>query len=236
MEIVFGIFAHPDDETLVAGTLMKKCADGAEINLVVVTDGQAGGNPMTAPDLGQARLEEWQNAARVINAQTTHALHYADGGLATMQLSDIVETLKQLVLAHLATVTHPAQVSFITFDTDGLTGHQDHVTVTNAVTKLRDDIKMHLPSHISVGDMQYYRLSDEQAAAGPSTDEYPLKGYSIDDMDQVINVSEFVMRKKTVMNCHASQRNDMEKWQQLGDELLCMECFRIQSGSTVQES
>ena len=69
-EVIFGIFAHPDDETLVAGTLMKKGADGAEINLVVVTDGQAGVNPADVANLGTARLQEWQHSAQIIAAKT----------------------------------------------------------------------------------------------------------------------------------------------------------------------
>lgn len=226
-QIIFGIFAHPDDETLVAGTLMKKSADGAEINLVVITDGQAGSNPINAPDLGQTRLDEWQHSAEIINAQSTHALHYEDGQLNNRLLSHIESDIKDLVIAHLATMTKEAELSFITFDTDGLTGHPDHQLVTTAVMHVYHDLAPYLPPNVRLGKLLCCRLSNEQAAAGPTTVEFPLAGYPIDEMDQVTDVSDFVSRKKTIMGCHLSQVNDMEKWKQLGDELLGIECFRI---------
>lgn len=226
-KIIFGIFAHPDDETLVAGTLMKMAADGAEINLVVVTDGQAGVNPMNVPDLGKARLEEWQHSAEVVGAKTTHALHYQDGQLTNDLLPTIVSDIHDLVLAHLATNTDETEVSFITFDTDGLTGHTDHRLVTDAVMHLFDDLTPHLPPNTSLGQLFCYRLSSEQAAAGPSTPEYPLTGYGESEIDQTFDVNEFSSRKKAAMGCHVSQTADMQKWKQLPEELFGIECFRI---------
>jgi LmbE family N-acetylglucosaminyl deacetylase len=226
-QIIFGIFAHPDDETLVAGTLMKKSADGAEINLVVATDGQAGSNPIDAPDLGQTRLDEWQHSAEIISAQSTHALHYEDGQLNSRLQPAIESDIKDLVIAHLATMNEEAEVSLITFDTDGLTGHSDHCLVTSAVMHVYQDLASLLPPNVRLGKLLCCRLSNEQAAAGPTTVQFPLAGYPIDEMDQVTDVSDFVSRKKAVMSCHLTQVNDMEKWKQLGDELLGIECFRI---------
>lgn len=228
-QIIFGIFAHPDDETLCAGTFMKLVSEGAVLHLVVVTDGQAGANPLGASDLGATRLEEWLHSAQNLGAASTQALHYEDGQLHSDQVNSIEDDLKQLVLSRLATLTEDTSVIFVTFDNDGLTGHRDHQIVTDAVSQAFSALKVTLPAHISLDRLLYYRLSSAQAAAGPSTPEYPLTGYAEDSCDQTVQVDQFIERKKSAMSCHTSQNGDMDKWKQLPRELFGVEYFRVGS-------
>lgn len=236
MEIIFGIFAHPDDETLVAGTLKKKQAEGAELNMILVTDGQAGSNPDNVADLAQTRLKEWRASGNVIGAARLTALHYGDGQLHNEAVETIVNNISNIIRERLALIAAPATVSLITFDKDGLTGHHDHIVVTQAVIEIFTQLKTQPPAHMQLKELLLYRLTADQAHRGPGTDEYPLTGYEENEIDRLIDVSQFVSIKKKAMQTHTSQINDMSKWIAMGDTLLSQEAFRVVPSTTGQES
>lgn len=63
---VLVVAAHPDDvEWYVGGTLRLLANLGAEVHVVVATDGEAGPNRVDAPDLRAARRDEQMAAAEV---------------------------------------------------------------------------------------------------------------------------------------------------------------------------
>ncbi len=65
---IVGVFAHPDDESLLAGgTLARYVAEGAEAVLLTCTGGEAGENrdPTAAPArLSDVRRDELREACR----------------------------------------------------------------------------------------------------------------------------------------------------------------------------
>lgn len=87
---VLTIGAHPDDAEFGAGaTLARWRASGAEITILVVTDGSKGSwSPDTDPDsLVAARKEEQRRAAHALGGASTIHLGYVDGELEyTMDL------------------------------------------------------------------------------------------------------------------------------------------------------
>jgi LmbE family N-acetylglucosaminyl deacetylase len=81
---VLTIGAHPDDAEFGAGaTLARWRASGAEITILVVTDGSKGSwNPDTEPDdLVATREEEQGRAAHALGGASTIHLAYVDGEL-----------------------------------------------------------------------------------------------------------------------------------------------------------
>lgn len=214
--VVFAIFAHPDDETLVAGTLLKLQSEGAEIHLIAVTSGDAGVNPTNTPDLAALRLAEWRRSAALIQARTTSPLHYPDGKLNDEQLP----TLHTAIAAIIQPKINEAKLTLITFDQDGITGHTDHQLVHKLVERLAREF--HATS-------MYFRLTNEHARQGPGTPEYPLSGYDMSEIDQTIDVGDFLNSKLAIMDCHKSQQTDMAKWKQCDDALLSLECFRVET-------
>jgi len=84
---VLSIHAHPDDqEFTVAGTLAKWARAGSRIVTVCLTNGEAGSNRHTPPDMTRERLakirqEEQRAACRVLGVEDVLFLGYADGVL-----------------------------------------------------------------------------------------------------------------------------------------------------------
>ncbi|TSA86494.1 hypothetical protein FNU79_07590 [Deinococcus detaillensis] len=80
---VLAIVAHPDDlEWYIGGTLRRLSDNGANVQVVVSSDGEKGPNKIDAPDLAAARRAE-QAAAGAINGYTKiHSLALPDRGVA----------------------------------------------------------------------------------------------------------------------------------------------------------
>jgi LmbE family N-acetylglucosaminyl deacetylase len=73
--------AHPDDNEFAAfGTLAKLVRQGVDCTLVVVTNGNAGGEGDRTPEeLARVRVEEQAEAARIIGVERIINLGYEDG-------------------------------------------------------------------------------------------------------------------------------------------------------------
>src|SRR3954454_19816003 len=72
--------AHPDDESLLTGGTLARCAaQGHRVVLVVATSGERGLGHETA-DLGPRRRAELERAARLLGVSRTVLLGYGDSG------------------------------------------------------------------------------------------------------------------------------------------------------------
>jgi LmbE family N-acetylglucosaminyl deacetylase len=123
------VFAHPDDESLGAGsTLAKYAAEGVDTYLVTATRGERGwfGAEETDPGpeaLGRTRTAELLAAADVLRLCAVDFLDYLDGDLDKV---DPAEAVAKIVY-HLRRV-RPHVV--ITFGPDGAYGHPDHIAIS----------------------------------------------------------------------------------------------------------
>jgi LmbE family N-acetylglucosaminyl deacetylase len=119
---VLAVFAHPDDEIMVAGTLAKWQKQGAAIHLFYFTHGEDGptGGLVEKNRLGPRRAEELADVAAILHADSLTILDYPDRYLSTIDM-DILQGELQKMIDRL----HPDTV--ICFDnTIGLYGHTDH--------------------------------------------------------------------------------------------------------------
>ncbi|GAC1333524.1 MAG: PIG-L family deacetylase [Candidatus Dormibacteria bacterium] len=93
------VHAHPDDaEFGCFGTLAKMVADGVDCTIVVVTNGNAGGEgDRSHEDLAKVRVEEQAAAARVIGVERIINLGYEDGYVTpSLELrKDITRVIRQ---------------------------------------------------------------------------------------------------------------------------------------------
>jgi len=225
-----GIFAHPDDESFgPSGTLLKMVQDDVDIHLLLITDGEAGANPTNAPDLGRMRLDEWSRATELIGAKSTAALHFPDGELSHGMHIAIGAALHAEMHRILESYAESIEISVITFDLLGLTGHLDHILASYAATHQFYSLKNDLPPQVTMGELWYYCLSREQAPATEWTDFYMPIGRDADHINRTIDVSGVLQRKYAVMDAHVSQANDAATQKQLGDKLLSSEHFRVVS-------
>src|SRR5687768_11757680 len=136
-KIIFGIFAHPDDEAFgPAGTLINEVQNGAELHLISFTAGDAGTNLDNAPDLGVVREEEWRKAGALIGATSMHLLGYKDGHLDNQSMIEATDRISQIVHAVIDNIPHDAVVEFMTLDLNGYTGHIDHIVAARTACQV----------------------------------------------------------------------------------------------------
>lgn len=121
-------FAHPDDETFLAGGVACRCAEGGgRVVLSTATlgeSGKAGDPPLCAPaDLAATRERELRRAVALLGISELHLLGYRDRELASAPADRIREQLMVLIRRHC-----PAVV--LTFDPNGANLHPDHIAVS----------------------------------------------------------------------------------------------------------
>ena len=118
------VWAHPDDETYLAGGLSAALTDaGRRVVCVTATRGEAG---VDDADLAGIRTTELEAALEVLGVEEHHWLDYADGECAAVD----ADAAAARVRAHLDDV-RPDTV--VTFGPDGFTGHPDHQAVSRWV-------------------------------------------------------------------------------------------------------
>lgn len=144
MKRLLAIFAHPDDEGAVAGTLARYAQEGAQVTLICATRGEAGeiSDPSlaTPENLGSVREKELRCACAAIGIANLRLLGYCDSGMegtdenelsTAFVKADAVEVKGKLV--KLIRETRPHVV--ITFEPFGWYGHPDHITTGRYATE-----------------------------------------------------------------------------------------------------
>ena len=132
---VLSVWAHPDDETYLAGGVMASCAAaGQRVVCVSATAGEHGtADPVAWPPERLGRLRRWETAAAmaVLGVTEHRFLGFEDGSLATIDTSVGVAAIADLI-----DEIHPDTI--LTFGPDGMTFHTDHVTIGAWTTKAWD--------------------------------------------------------------------------------------------------
>lgn len=219
-KVIFGIFAHPDDEAFgPAGTLLKLKHDGYDIHLILLTDGDAGTNPDNVPDLGTARLSEWQTAANLLGARSTHALHYPDGTLEQVPHAELDQSVSSIITETLATYDGTVEILFMSFEPLGLTGHRDHIAASKLATRMAD--KFH-------ANETWYFCLDKTQAPLDGTAYYEPRAREDSYITMKVDVSAHLADKYRLMDAHVSQREDAKKMKALGAERLSIENFHVE--------
>jgi len=216
-KILFGIFAHPDDEAFgPVATLLKEVKSGTELHLITLTSGQNGTNPDDHPDLGEIRLQEWQAAGKLINAASMTHLGYVDGKLNNHDHLEIVVKIKELVSKTVAD-RDGVEIEFMSLDINGYTGHIDHIVAARsaclAFYQLRDAGKLMKRIRLAC-------LSREKVPAINTSFVFMEPGRAPEEIDETVDGSEFKEKIHEIMQCHHSQRGDYQTvMAHLGDDL-----------------
>lgn len=124
---ILGIWAHPDDESVTSGGLMSLAVqNGQSVVCVTATRGEAGSqDPIRWPlsSVGKIRALELAEALQVLGIKHHHWLGYHDGACDKVSDEEAVAKLVPLIQKY-----EPDTI--LTFSPDGLTGHDDHKTVS----------------------------------------------------------------------------------------------------------
>jgi LmbE family N-acetylglucosaminyl deacetylase len=125
---VLTVWAHPDDETYLAGGLMAALAAlGRPVTCVTATLGERGGPVDQQAETAWRRAEELTEALGALGVSDHVLLGLPDGGCSAADPSRPVRAIAELLASR-----RPDTV--VTFGPDGLTGHPDHQAVSRWVS------------------------------------------------------------------------------------------------------
>ncbi|MTD17424.1 GlcNAc-PI de-N-acetylase [Nakamurella sp. YIM 132087] len=226
--------AHPDDESITTGGVMRKAADeGHRVVLVVATRGELGlvpGDLAEGESLADRRVLETAESARLLGAHRVEYLGYTDSGMAgdatnndpgTFATADVEEAARRL--ADLL-VEEDAQVLTI-YDDHGGYGHPDHVQVhvvgaraaelagtprVYQATQNRDEIR--------AGMKEMIEANPDRAGEGPDMEFVETLGSPSDLLTARVDVSAWTDVIRASMRAHLSQIDEQHWFLTMPDE------------------
>ena len=186
---ILAIGAHPDDIEFGCGAFLLDAVDkGAQVNLVVLSKGEAG-----SQGDGSTRVVEAQYAANLLGAN----LHFVDAGGDTRIRADRVTTL------NVASEIRRLQPDILLAPTGHLNQHPDHrethqiVRDAHRLARYGKTLGLEDRAPHTVQLLLFYDISSGGSG-----------GESLNSI--LVDVSQQVDRWKELMECHASQVKNMD--------------------------
>ncbi|MEE2700799.1 MAG: PIG-L family deacetylase [Chloroflexota bacterium] len=213
---LLGVFAHPDDETFLAGPILAKyAAENVHVELICGTPPQG----LSLNDRSSLQRLSLKCAAEIIGIQRVHFLGYCDspmypvinpdfGMLTTAPLDAITENIRQILEQ-----VRPSVI--ITDSPYGSYGHPDHVVIHNATVAAftqysRPDARLYclaFPSFLVKLNMFLMRvLGRPVKKMGPlgninlaaTIRKFPGK-------TALIDVGQYVVHRRQAAHCYATE-------------------------------
>lgn len=160
---------------------------------ICVTDGN---DPGVAQDLTEIRKQELLTASKILGVKEVFFLGYPDGSLCNALYQELVTKISELVAKVQPEI-------LITFEIRGVSGHIDHVAValvTSAVFKKTPSVK----------ELWYYVEDAEFVNKLEDYFVYFPPGYTREQVDKVVDISDVWETKIKAMWAHQSQKGDVE--------------------------
>jgi len=219
--VTFGIFAHPDDAAFGPSGTLCLAAQSGDVHLVCATCGGNGANPDHVSSLSDVREAEEKHAAELIGASSLELFRYEDGTLNNNLYLELGNKIITHVHNTLEKYREPTEATLITFDTNGLSGHIDHIAVALATTYAYLSLHAHYPTM----RLKYFCLSDEVVPHANTDWLFMPKGRVNQDISETIDVRSVKEQKLEIIHAHATQRADADhNIAMMGDHLF-NECF-----------
>jgi len=206
-KVFIGIFAHPDDESFgPSGTLALQIRDGADVYLILATDGSGGNNPDKHTSLGAVRLKEWQAAGTLLGVKQQFHLNYEDGKLSNDQFVEIASKVESIVAA--ICINEPeCEITLISMDQNGISGHIDHIVMSFVSCFVYVKLAEQYPQ---IKQLWLACIPENMLPTPDTSFVYRSKGRSPSEIDLSVDISSVFELKKKIMRAHASQRDDAE--------------------------
>ena len=214
-KILFGIFAHPDDEAFgPSGTLLSEVRAGTNVHLITLTAGEAGTNPDDVPDLAETRLAEWRAAGKLIGATSQTFFGYKDGHLDNLAMIEIAARIEAHIIATLEHYPADTVVECMSIDLNGVTGHIDHIVAGRATCLAFYRLKARGVA------MKQLRLACLKDTPENTQWLYMEAGRRNDEIGMTVDNREYAATIRAIIAAHHSQRHDGEAHiRQRGDTL-----------------
>lgn len=219
--------AHPDDEAIAtAGVMAKAASEGHRVVLVIATRGEhAGfGHELLAEGeaMAQRRVEETNRSAEILGVARVEFLGYVDSGMMGTPENDADESFWTAdvdeAANRLAKVLEEEHADVLTvYDDHGGYGHPDHIQVHRVGVRAAELARTPLVYESTINRDHIYRLLKEAVAAGDNDLPGDIDPNDLPDPNDnnfgspesvittVVDVREFLERKRAAMAAHASQ-------------------------------
>lgn len=209
------IFAHPDDEAFgPAGTIHKLTRD-YDVYILCATKGQAGLDSDDIHDekLYARRAQEICNSAEILGVKKVHFLGFQDGTLSNDKYHKLADKIQEYL-------EELQPEGIMTFETRGVSGHIDHITVSLATTFVFQKLSF-------IKKLWYWGVLKQESDKWEDYFVYFPEGFEKKQFDKVVDVSDVWETKVKAMKCHKSQKHDAKEIMKRRKDLPREEYFLI---------
>ena len=210
---VLVVFAHPDDEITVAGTLAKLNAKNIPTGVVYLTRGEAGptGGIVPQEKLGEERAKELRFLKPILGIGYLKIFDYPDSDIKNVQPDEIKKSILDCIAEFKPTI-------MIGFDeTVGLYGHEDHRLAGLYLHELlenNDDLNIARHYMVTLPAPMIKLALKMSAMFKERYPKEPEKGLPAPDV--AVDISKFGKFKRSVLEAHKTQREILEDVQPYG--------------------
>jgi LmbE family N-acetylglucosaminyl deacetylase len=222
MATLVSFHAHPDDECIACGGVIRKAADdGHRVVLVVATRGEQGEIPegflADGEELWPRRVAETLASAEILGVQRTEFLGYLDSGMmgtpANDQPGSFWTAPVEEAAEKLAALLQDEGADVLTcYDDHGGYGHPDHIQVHRVGMRAAELAGTRRVYQGTMNRDQIMRgrkaFAEQAAAAGvemPDISERDDFGSPESVITAAVDVTPYVDVKRRAMRAHASQ-------------------------------
>ena len=246
---LMAVYAHPDDEQGVSGSLAKYAKQGANTSLICATRGEVGeiapGVAATPETLGQVREGEMRCAAAKIGLRHLYMLDYRDSGMIGTPENEDKTNLHQASLLEVTgkvvkAIREQKPQVLTTFDAWGGYGHPDHIQIHKAALmafwlagdaryypeQLNDSLQPYAPQKLYFNVFSRTRFKgylDYLVKQGEEVPEWVSnfgnRALPDEAITTRIDVQEFAKLKLESLLCHASQMGPNTLFRRIPEEL-----------------
>ena len=232
--------AHPDDESIATGGVMRRAADdGHEVVLVVATGGEEGEVDddflADGETLGERRVNETVASAEVLGVKAVEWLGYRDSGMVDTPTTKNPECFWQAdveeAAERLAAILRAHDCDVLTiYDANGNYGHPDHIQVHRVGVRAAelygkaDVFEATMNRDYIVRNMsQAMRDGVDNPGDLPDVDSPDFNlGVPESQITTCVDVSAYVAVKRASMRAHASQIGEQSFFLSMPDEAFTM--------------
>jgi len=192
---IVAVFAHPDDETWVSGTLAKLADQGLNVIPIYLTSGDKGrdisGSKLSGRQLAIKREMEATDASISLGLSAPIFLRFPDSKTYGHQI-DVTRRLAKIV-------DDKNPIAIFTFEPQGITGNKDHKLVSKVVTT-------HFKNRVILFCISQRRVARFYHHAKNHGVDYTVKHPIIDaEISFTTNVDKFRQHRISAMAHHKTQ-------------------------------
>ncbi|SDG09874.1 N-acetylglucosaminyl deacetylase, LmbE family [Lentzea fradiae] len=220
--------AHPDDECILTGGVMRKAfEEGHRVVLVVATRGEAGLVPdflEPGEDLPRRRVAETHASAELLGAARVEFLGYRDSGMMGDDLNDAPGSFwtadAEEAARRLAAILTEENADVLTiYDSFGGYGHPDHIQVHRVGRRAAEIAGT---SKVYQAMARRSEIIEAHRRAGMEVPDVFDDGVPESEINVGVDVRKYLDVKRKAMRAHASQITEDSFFLSLDEETFAL--------------